>query len=83
MKRKIQMKIAKFKNLIKLKNHNFFLHSKNIKAKLGFFIFRAMLKFIKSKQIFVKVPILHYFDLKYHIWIEIDISRYAIKEILS
>ena len=32
---------------------------------------------------FIKALILYYFDLKYHIWIKINISSYVINEILS
>ena len=32
---------------------------------------------------FIKVPILWHFDMKYHIWIKIDASSYAIGGILS
>ena len=39
--------------------------------------------FAKLRQVFVKAPILHYFDLERHIRIETDASGYAISAILS
>ena len=35
------------------------------------------------KQAFIEAPILLYFDLKYYIWIETDVSSYAISDVLS
>ena len=34
--------------------------------------------FIKLKKAFIKTPILCHFNLKYHIWIEINASNYDI-----
>ena len=48
-----------------------------------FLISRARLVFTKLRQVFVKVPILYYFDPKNYIWIEINVSSYAINEIFS
>ena len=56
--------------------------SKNT-IKSEFFILRARLMFIELRQVFVKAPIFHYFNLKCYIWIETDISGYAIDEVLS
>ena len=43
----------------------------------------AKLAFTKLRQVFVKAPIFHHFDLKRHIWIETNISGYAISKVLS
>ena len=43
-----------------------------------FFISRAWLSFTKLRQAFVKAPIFYHFDLERHIWVEMDISGYAI-----
>lgn len=51
--------------------------------KLGFLISRTRLAFIKLRQAFIEAPILHHFDLECHIWIETDISSYAISKVLS
>ena len=83
IKRKNKAKMAKFKNLIKIKNYDILFNSKNIIAGQGFFIPEARLAFTKIRQALVKALILHYFDSKYHIWIEIYISRYAISKILN
>lgn len=61
----------------------FFLNSRNIEAGLGFFTSAARLAFTKLRQVFVKAPILHHFDPKYHIQMKIDASKYAISKILS
>ena len=82
-KRKNQANIAKSKNLVRPKNNDFSLNSKNMETGLDFFISGARLAFIKLTQTFIEIPILHHFDLKYHIQIETNISSYAICEILS
>ena len=41
------------------------------------------LAFTELRQAFVKAPIFQYFDLKRHIWIEMDVSGYAIGRILN
>ena len=43
----------------------------------------AKLAFTKLRQAFLKTPILHHFNPKYHIQIETDISGYAIGGVLS
>ena len=48
-----------------------------------FFTTNARRAFTKLRQAFVEAPILNYFDLEYHIWIEIDALGYAIGGILS
>ena len=42
----------------------------------------AKLAFTKLKKAFTIAPILQYFDPKYNIWIETDMSDYIIGEIL-
>ncbi len=56
---------------------------KNLSQKKTFFTFRARQAFIKLRQVFGKVSILNHFDLKHHICIETDVSRYAIDEIFN
>ena len=70
--KKVQ-KLSKSKNL------------SNSKKMIGsnFFTPRAKLAFTKLRQAFVKALILHYFDPKYHIWIEMDALGYAIGGVLS
>ena len=73
VKKKVQ-KTSKSKNLSKSKKtvgSSHFLHSE------------AKLTFITLKQAFFKAPILHHFDPKRHIWIEMDALSYAIGEVLS
>ena len=43
----------------------------------------AKLAFTELRQAFVKAAILHHFDLKRHIQIEMDVSGYAIGGVLS
>ena len=57
--------------------------SKKTVGFLEFFTLTARLAFTKLKQAFVKILIFHHFDLKYHIWIKINILGYAIGEVLS
>ena len=47
------------------------------------FTLGARLVFTKLRQAFLKALIFHYFNSKYHIWIEIDVSGYIIDEVLS
>ena len=49
IKRKNHVKMTKSKNLVKSKNYDFPLNSRNIKARLCFFISRARLTFIKLR----------------------------------
>ena len=76
IKGKNQAKMTKSKILIKSKNHDFPPNSKNMEAGLGFLIFEARLAFIEAL-------ILHFFNSKYHIQIEINASGYVINKILS
>ena len=71
------------KNLVKSKNHDFPLNSRNREVETSFFIPKARLMFIQLKQAFIKAAIFYHFDPKCHIWIEIDASGYAIGGILS
>ena len=64
----------KFKNLSK---------SKKTVRSLDFLTPGAKLAFTKLKQTFFKALILHHFELKRHIWIETDVSGYAISKVLS
>ena len=50
---------------------------------LDFFTLGARLAFIKKRQAFVKALILHQFDPKRHIQIEMDILGYAISGVFS
>ena len=61
------------------------MHIPNIKAmkKPIFFTFNAKKTFNCLKQIFIKTLILQHFNLKYYIWIKIDVSRYIINKVLS
>ena len=49
----------------------------------SFLISEAKLIFLRLRQAFTKAPILYYFDLECYIRIEIDVSGYAIDDILS
>ena len=82
-KKEKQVKITKFKNLIKSKNHDFPPNSRNREVKTGFFIPKARLAFIHLRQAFIEALILYHFDPKCYIRIETNISGYAIGEILS
>lgn len=54
-----------------------------VKIEAGFLTFKARLAFVKLRSAFIKVLILHYFDLKYHIRIKTNVLGYAIGEVLS
>ena len=69
----IEKKVQKCKNLFKSKKA----------IGLDFLTPKARLAFTKLRQVFVKAPILHHFDLKRHIQIETDASGYAIVGVLS
>ena len=53
------------------------------KTESGFFTSRAKIVFPKLRQVFVKVPIFYHFDLEHYIWVETNVSGYAIVEVLS
>ena len=71
----------------KLKNNKSrnLMYVPNIKAmrKSIFLIFNAKKVFNYLKQVFTKPLILQYFNLKNHIWIEINALSYAISGVLS
>ena len=50
---------------------------------MDFFILGAKLALTKLRQMFLKTPILHHFDPKYYIRIEMDISDYTIGGVFS
>ena len=50
---------------------------------LNFFTPRARLPFIKFKQVFVKTPILNYFNWEYYIQIETDVLGYTIGRVFN
>ena len=49
----------------------------------NFFTPGAKLAFTELRQAFVKVLILHHFDLECHIWVKTDTSSYAIGKVFS
>ena len=51
--------------------------------KLKFLIPNAKMAFNNLWLAFIKASIFQYFDLEHHIWIETDISKYAIDKVLS
>lgn len=79
----------KVKNLIKRKNIKKLVKFKKPKAKANrafksnFVIIKTRLVFIKLKQIFTKILIFYYFDLKYPIQIKNNIFGYAINKLFS
>ena len=77
-KRKNQAKTTKSKILVKSKNHDFPPNSRNKEAETGFLTPKARLVFTQLRQVFIKASILHYFNTKYYIRIEIKAFRYAI-----
>ena len=76
---KKSQKLFKFKYLFKSKKICKF------KKILGsdFFTFGARQAFTKLRQVFVRAPIFYHFDPERYIRVEIDVSGYAISEILS
>ena len=48
-----------------------------------FFTPGTKLAFTELRQTFLKAPIFHHFDPEHHIWIETDISGYAIGGVFS
>ena len=65
-KRKNPVKTTKSKILVKFKNHDF-PKSRPEEAGTGFFTPKARLAFTQLRQMFVKAPILHHFNLESHI----------------
>ena len=78
--RKKNQKTSKSKNLTKSKK---LCKSKKMVRSLDFLTPRARLAFTKLRQVFVKAPILHHFDSKRHIWVEMDKLGYSISGIFS
>lgn len=76
-------KLIKAKNFIKFKFKKIMLLSKVVFKAKFFLILEARLVFIQLKKAFTNTPIFHYFDLKYYIYIEINISGYTIGGVLS
>ena len=83
IKRKNQVKTTKSKILVKSKNHDFSLNSRNKEAGTGFLTPNARLTFIQLRQTFVEAPIFHHFDPESLIRIEINVSSYAISDVLN
>ena len=74
---KKNLKTSKFKNLFKKL-------SKSKKTMGSDFISpKVKLAFTELRQTFFKAPILHHFDPRRHIWIEINASGYTISGVLS
>ena len=75
----------KSSNAIFLANSKNLSKYKSIRAieKLNFLTLNTRKVFNFSKQVFTLVLIFQYFDLKYYIWIKINISNYTIRKILS
>ena len=57
--------------------------SKKTVRSLDFLTLGAKLAFTKLRQAFLKALILHHFDLERYIWIETDVSGYAIGGVFS
>ena len=57
-------------------------HTKTI-IRSDFFTPEARLAFTELRQVFIKAPTPHYFNLKRHIWVKTNISGYAISGVLS
>ena len=57
--------------------------SKNLNRDTGYLTPETRLAFTKLKKVFTKASILQYFDLECYIWIEIDVSSYAITRVLN
>ena len=77
--RKKDQKISKSKNLFKSKKLS---RSKKM-IRSDVFTPGARLAFTELRQAFVKVPILLLFDPERYIWVETDISSYAIGGVLN
>ena len=82
-KEKNRAKTTKSKILVKNKNLDFLLYSRNMEARLGFLIPKARLAFIQLRQAFVEAPIFHHFDQKWQMQMKTDASKYVIGEILN
>ena len=80
--KKYQVKMAKFKILVRPKNYDFCLNSKSMNIKLRFLTFKAKLALIKLRQAFIKVSIFYYFDPEYYTRIKTNILGQKIDRIL-
>ena len=81
-KGKNQAKMTKSKILVKSKNHDF-LKSRTEEVRMGFITSEARLAFTQLRQAFIKAPIFYHLNPESYIWIETDVSNYAINSILS
>ena len=59
------------------------LLSKNLNRATDYLAPKARLVFTKLRKSFTKAPIFRHFDPEFHIWIETDMSSYAISRVLS
>lgn len=75
--------LSKFKNLKNKKSKNLIYINIRTTRKLIFLTFSAKKTFNHLQQIFIKALIFQYFDFKYYIQIEINLSSYIIGKILS
>lgn len=66
-----------------ISNDKVIVKNSNKKSEMGFFTSKAKLVFTKLRQVFNTASILHYFDLKCHIWIEINVPGSCISGILG
>ncbi len=74
--------MAKSKKWIQAEKSEAF-RAKNLSSQSGSFLTSEVKKaFIELRQVFIEIPILNHFVLKYHIRIETDVSGYAIGGIL-
>ena len=75
-----KLKLTKFKKLNLIKVQNF---AKTNFFETNFLTFKAKKTFIYLQNTFTKVLIFYHFDLKYHICIKINTSKYVIDKFLS
>lgn len=66
----VKAKLTKFKSLVQLK-----------KLRMSSFTPGARIVFMKIRQKFIQALILYYFDPKYYVWIEINLSDYIINRV--
>ena len=69
--------------MVKSKNPEFFSNSSDREAGIDLITPKVRLAFTQLRQAFVDAPILHHLNLECYIWIEIDVSSYAISGILN
>ncbi len=75
--------MAKYKIWIQAKKVEAYRVKNLVSQSRSFLTSKAGKVFTKLRQVFVEAPILNHFDLERYIRIEMDISRYAIGEILG